>query len=149
ALDDDDPGRAEADHLVLGRLDGRHDVAHAVAASGVDRRQQGRVGPGLRSRLRSRAEPFVGEIDDGTTTGTEMAPEGNTLRIGSRRGVEWARHGCSPVGQQCADTARLAPLRGLSAVGRGPDVLAQTDLADVYGTVLLRVDPAEAQTIVG
>jgi len=132
ALDHHHAGRAQADHLVLGGLDGGHDVAHAIGAGGVHRGEQRGV-RSVRFSVCVTGERLVVEFHQGAAAGAEMPPSGNAFRVRSRCGIEGPRNGRPPVGEQRAGLVML---------------IGQPDPADVQRTVPVGVDPAEAQPTV-
>lgn len=130
ALDDHHARVVEPDDLVLLGLDGGHDVAHALPARGVDRRQQGRVAVRV---LAGPAEDLVGEAGDRTPAGVEVPAPTHVLGVGAGGGVERAGGGRPPVDQQ----------RRVVVV-----LVEDPDPADVGAFSGGAVQPAEAQPVV-
>ena len=131
AFDHQNPGVIEPDDLVLLGLDGRDDVAHALPARCVDRRQQRRI-PALIGT--GSAEDLVGEIDDPPSEGVELPTPTHVLRGRGGGHIERARRRCPPIEQQW-----------FVLVVRIEDA----DAADVQTLVCHAVQPAETQSAVG
>ena len=133
ALDDQDPGVVAADDLVLLCLDGGDDVAHAVTARRVHRRQQGCVTGSVAVVARG-AEKLVCEVDDPPTEVVELATSAHVLGVRPGRHVERARRRRAPVDQH-----RLVVVI----------LVEQPDTTDVGALTGNAVQAAEAQSVVG
>ena len=133
ALDHQHPGMVQPDDLVLFGLDGGDDVAHAVAAGCVDRREQSGIAAAPTLSVFGPSEELVGEGDHGAAAGVELTPAAHALRIRAGRGVEGLGRGRAPVGQQ-----RLVVVV----------LVEDADPADVAAFAGQGVQPAEAQPVV-
>ena len=133
-LDHQHPRVIEPDDLVLLGLNRRDDVAHAVTARRVDRREQGGVAPASPLCVTGPAEDLVGEIDDVTPARVELAAATHVLRRRSGGDVESPCRGCPPVKQQ-----RLVLVL----------LVEDADPADVRVFAEKCVQPAETQPVVG
>ncbi len=131
ALDHHYPGMVVPDDLVLLGLDRRDDVAHAVAARRIDRGQQRGIPAFIAGGA---AEDLVGEVDDPTSQGVELAAQTHVLRGSGRRDVERARRGRPPIEQQ----------RFVFVV-----LVENADAADVRTSAGHAVEPAETESAVG
>jgi hypothetical protein len=97
ALDYQHPGMVEPDDLVLLGLDRRDDVAHALPTRRIDRGQQCVIPASLTGGT---AEDLVGEVDDPSSAGMELAAQTHVLRCRSGRDIERASSGRPPIEQQ-------------------------------------------------
>ncbi|HEY7591850.1 MAG TPA: hypothetical protein VH969_01745 [Actinophytocola sp.] len=119
---------AEPDDLVLLGLDRGDDVAHGLAAWGVQRGQEHLVAVG-----HAVVEDVVVEIEDAAPPRAEMTTPGDPLGIGGGGTVKWPRHRRTPIGEQ----------RPVIIV-----LVEQTDSADVQCLARFLVEPTEAQPAV-
>ncbi len=112
ALDHGHARVVEPDDLVLLGLDGRDDVAHALAAGGVDRGEQRRVpAPVVVGPTRARTtEHLVGEPGQPPSVRVELPSPAHVLRVRAGGDVERPRRRGPPVEQQRLVVVR--PRRG-------------------------------------
>ena len=137
ALDDEHTGVVETDDRVLLGLDRGHDVAHPVAARGVDRGEQRhvrtvRLGSGV--AVERAAEHLVGEVEQPASEAVELPAPAHALGVGAGGDVERPGRRRPPVQQQ-----RFVLVRAVE----------QSDTADIEAFTVDGVQPPEAQPGVG